>query len=99
MRTFINMKSSDQIEQEIKSEFAKVPARMRGNFLVRAAINSREEIGLEGVLDQLKDINKYLGRKSVEARENTTETKLGLKGHVRAGKKAGPVNNPKRKAN
>jgi hypothetical protein len=86
------------IEQQIQDLYSKLPARLKNNFLVRAAMNSTEELGgPEAVLEQLKDIKKYSGKttRTVKFPELTT----GLMTPVKAGKKkASGRSQAKRKA-
>jgi hypothetical protein len=87
------------IDQLIQGEINKIPQAMRDNFLVRATINSREELGPEGQLDQLRDINRYARRRQ-KTEDNTVQLKPArLFGSLRAGKKKGsaPVTNRKAK--
>lgn len=77
-------------DTQIAAEIAKIPASMRNNFLVRAAINSREELGADEQLELLQHINRNARRKNVDA--------VTFMGALQAGKKKNVVTSAKRKA-
>jgi hypothetical protein len=88
------VKTNSSIEQSIEAEIKKIPTHLCDNFLFRATINSMAELGAEGVLDQLKDINRYARRRSANKKFSLTKR---LKGNARAGNKA-PAPSQQRKA-
>jgi hypothetical protein len=86
------------ISEQIAAEIAKIPARLKDNFLVLGTINSSEELGPEGVLDQLKDINKYARRLASRKTVKFPELSKGMKDNIRAGKRKAVSPSRKRRA-